>query len=85
MLRGGEETRTHRHNSCTIYHAFRGSGTTVIDGEEFHWAQGDCFVIPLWAWHSHKNGAKNEDAILFSVNDMPVMKALKLYREEAAD
>lgn len=85
MLRGGEVTQTHRHNSCTIYHAFRGSGTTVIDGAEFHWRQGDCFVIPLWAWHSHKNGAKNEDAILFSVNDMPVMKALKLYREEAAD
>src|SRR5262245_20690759 len=39
MLRRGETTQTHRHNSSTIYHAFRGSGTTVINGEKFDWNQ----------------------------------------------
>jgi gentisate 1,2-dioxygenase len=85
MLRRGETTQTHRHNSSTIYHAFRGSGTTVINGEKFDWEQGDCFVVPLWSWHSHRNRSKENEAILFSMSDMPVMEALKLYREEPGE
>jgi gentisate 1,2-dioxygenase len=84
MLRPEEITRTHRHNCSTIYHAFRGSGTTIIDGQKFEWSQGDCFVVPLWSWHSHQNPSK-EEAILFSMSDQPVMEALKLYREEAGE
>ncbi len=84
MLRAGEVTKTHRHNSSTIYHAFRGSGATFINGEEFHWNQGDCFVVLLWSWHSHQNRAK-EEAILFSMSDRPVIEALRLYREEAGE
>jgi gentisate 1,2-dioxygenase len=85
LLRRGEVTQTHRHNSSTIYHAFRGSGTTVINGEKFDWDQGDCFVVPLWSWHSHRNRSKENEAILFSTSDMPVMEALKLYREEPGE
>ena len=85
MLRRGEATQTHRHNSSTIYHAFRGSGTTVINGEKFDWGEGDCFVVPLWSWHSHQNRSKDHEAILFSTSDMPVMEALKLYREEPGE
>jgi len=84
LLRPGEATNTHRHNSSTIYHAFRGSGTTFINGKRFDWDQGDCFVVPLWSWHSHQNHSKDE-AILFSMSDRPVMEALKLYREEAGE
>jgi gentisate 1,2-dioxygenase len=85
MLRPGEVTRTHRHNSSTIYHAFRGSGVTTIDGKKYEWHEGDCFVVPLWSWHSHQNASKKEEAILFSVNDQPTLEALKLYREEAGE
>ncbi|HEY1372545.1 MAG TPA: cupin domain-containing protein [Candidatus Binatia bacterium] len=85
MLRPGEITRTHRHNSSTIYHAFRGSGATTIDGKKYEWNEGDCFVVPLWSWHSHQNASKQEEAILFSVNDQPTLEALKLYREEAGE
>jgi gentisate 1,2-dioxygenase len=85
MLRRGETTQTHRHNSSTIYHAFRGSGTTVINGERFDWNQGDCFVVPLWTWHSHQNRSQGDEAVLFSMSDMPVMEALKLYREEPGE
>jgi gentisate 1,2-dioxygenase len=85
MLRPGEVTKTHRHNYSVVYHAFRGAGVTVIDGQKFAWQQGDCFVVPLWSWHSHQNGSKNAEAILFSVSDLPVMEALKLYREEAGE
>lgn len=84
MLRPGKMTKTHRHNSTTIYHAFRGSGTTMINGKRFEWEKGDCFVVPLWNWHSHQNHSK-EEAILFSVNDMPLLEALQLYREEPGE
>jgi gentisate 1,2-dioxygenase len=85
MLRPSEVTQTHRHNYSVVYHAFRGNGATIINGQRFEWAQGDCFVVPLWAWHSHQNRSASEEAILFSVSDLPVMEALKLYREEAGE
>ncbi|HZA52645.1 MAG TPA: cupin domain-containing protein, partial [Candidatus Udaeobacter sp.] len=82
MLRPGEQTKVHRHNSTSIYHAFRGSGTTVINGEAFHWEKGDTFIVPLWSWHEHANRSSTEEAILFSMHDLPVLKAFGLYREE---
>lgn len=85
MLRPGEATRTHRHNSSAVYHAFRGSGTTFINGKRYDWDQGDCFVLPLWSWHSHQNRSKDKEALLFSMSDMPVLEALKLYREQAGE
>jgi len=45
------------------------------------WKKGDSFVIPLWQWHSHEN-LGGDEAILFSINDRPVMEGLQLYREE---
>lgn len=82
MLRPGEQTRVHRHTSTSIYHAFSGSGTTIINGEPFHWDKGDSFVVPLWCWHEHANRSSTEEAILFSMHDQPVLKAFGLYREE---
>lgn len=85
MLRPGERTKSHRHTSTSIYHAFRGSGTTMINGEPFHWEKGDSFVVPLWSWHDHTNRSSTEEAILFSMHDEPVLKAFGLYREEQRD
>jgi gentisate 1,2-dioxygenase len=39
-------------------------------------------VVPTWAWHEHASAGGTE-AILFSVQDTPVMQALGLYREQA--
>ena len=85
LFRPGEITKTHRHNSTTIFQAFRGAGTTTINGERFDWEQGDCFVVPLWSWHSHENRSASDEAILFSMSDLPVLEALKLYREEPGE
>src|SRR5215470_10235874 len=82
LLHPGERTKTHRHTSTSIYHAFRGSGTTTINGEPFHWEKGDTFIVPLWSWHEHLNRSAKEAAILFSVHDLPILKAFGLYREE---
>ncbi len=85
MLRAGERTRSHRHNSTSIYYAFRGSGTTTINGHPFRWEKGDTFIVPLWSWHEHANDSSTEEAILFSMNDAPILKPFGLYREEAGD
>lgn len=82
LLKPGQRTQSHRHTSTVLYHAFRGSGTTVINGQPFHWQKGDSFVVPLWHWHEHANTAVSDDAVLFSMNDMPVLQPFGLYREE---
>ena len=85
LLRPGERTKAHRHTSTSIYHAFRGSGTTMINGEPFHWEKGDTFIVPLWSWHEHANRSAKEEAILFSMHDLPILRAFGLYREEAQE
>jgi len=77
-------TRTHRHISTTIYQVFQGEGATVVDGERMEWSEGDIFVVPPWSWHSHEN-RRDDDTILFSMNDWPALQALGLYREEQRD
>jgi gentisate 1,2-dioxygenase len=83
MLRPGEETKSHRHTSTAIYHVFRGSGFTMIDHQRFDWESGDSFTVPLWRRHRHGNSGRDE-AVLFQMNDRPVLEALHFYREEAA-
>jgi gentisate 1,2-dioxygenase len=83
-LRPGEKTGSHRHTGSSVYHAVRGSGTTIVNGQRLNWAKGDCFSLPPWVWHEHHNGSKREEAILFCLNDRPPLEALGLYREEAA-
>jgi gentisate 1,2-dioxygenase len=65
----------------TVYHVASGRGFSVIDGIRVDWERGDTFVLPPLAWHEH--GAESaEDAVLFSLSDVPVLEALQLYREE---
>ena len=83
MLRPGERTRAHRHTGSYLYHVARGRGHSVINGRRFDWQERDIFCVPSWAWHEHANASDREDACLFCLNDLPVMRALGLYREEA--
>jgi gentisate 1,2-dioxygenase len=82
LLKPGQRTQSHRHTSTVLYHAFRGTGTTIINGQPFDWEKGDSFVVPLWHWHEHANMSGTDDAILFSMNDAPVLKPFGLYREQ---
>ena len=47
MLRGGEQTKSHRHTSSTIYHVFKGNGFTVVGAERYDWEEGDTFTVPF--------------------------------------
>lgn len=84
LLLPRQETDVHRHTSTAIYHVVRGSGTSIVGDERFDWEQGDCFVVPLWYAHRHRNRSSSEEAVLFALSDVPVLKALELYREEVA-
>jgi gentisate 1,2-dioxygenase len=83
-LAPGEETRTHRHTGSAIYQVAKGRGWSLIAGQRFDWEEKDIFALPSWAPHSHANASSTEDAVLFSFNDLPAMRALALYREESA-
>ena len=59
----------------------QGRGRSVINGQPFDWEKGDIIALPSWAQHDFAN-AGNEDAILFSISDRPVLEALGFYRED---
>ena len=61
----------------------QGRGVTTVDDETFDWGPGDFFVVPPWARHAHAN-AGAEPAVLFTAQDVPLLKALRLYRTEPA-
>jgi gentisate 1,2-dioxygenase len=82
LIRPEVRTFAHRQTSSGVYHVFAGEGFSVIEGRRFDWGRGDFFVVPPWAWHEHANTGSGE-AILFSIQDIPVFAALGLYREEA--
>jgi len=82
LLRPGEHTKKHRHTSSAVYFVAGGEGTTIVDGKALEWTKNDCFAVPNWAWHEHVNRSKTEEALLFSVNDSPIVSAFGHYREE---
>ena len=81
MIRPGVKTLAHRQASSAVYYVFEGSGRSVIAGRVFDWSAGDFFVVPSYFWHEHANLSR-EPAILFSVQDYPLMKNLGIYRED---
>ena len=81
LIRPGIRTKAHRHTSSKVYQVFRGQGHGVINGQRFDWTEGDFFLVPSWAWHEHAS-EPGAESILFSIQDIPVMKSMALYREE---
>lgn len=79
----GFSGRRHRHTSSTVYHVVSGEGTTEAGDTTLHWSARDCFVVPNWTWHSHRNRSASQDAVLFAVSDEPGLRALGYFREEA--
>jgi gentisate 1,2-dioxygenase len=82
LIRPGVHTQAHRQTSSAVYHVFAGQGYSVIGGQRLDWRQGDFFAVPPWAWHEHAN-EDDDEAILFSIQDIVVFETLGLYREEA--
>jgi gentisate 1,2-dioxygenase len=82
LLRPGVRTRAHRETSSAVYHVVAGSGYVEIDGRRIEWGEGDFFAIPPRALHAHANTG-GVPAILYSVQDVPLLRTLGFYRVEA--
>jgi gentisate 1,2-dioxygenase len=82
MIRPGIETKAHRHSSSAVYFVREGTGTTEVNGTTYEWAKGDVLIIAPSAVHKHTNKGR-ESAVLFTVQDSPMLKALGFYREES--
>lgn len=82
MIRPGVHTKAHRHTASAVYHVYRGEGSTIIDGVQIDWKQGDFFALPPWSWHEHRN-TSGDEVILFSTTDAPIMRSLNLFTEQA--
>jgi 1-hydroxy-2-naphthoate dioxygenase len=81
-LRPGQETEPHRHTSSSVYCVVRGEGSTFVGDQELRWSKHDAFAVPNWSTHHFVNRSATDDAVLFSVNDIPAMRALGLYFED---
>jgi gentisate 1,2-dioxygenase len=82
LVRPGERLKAQRHTGSAVYYVERGNGETVIDGVRYVWGKGDVLVVPPWSLHEHANTSSSEDAILFSIQDTPVLEKLGLHRVE---
>lgn len=82
MLRPGGRTRPRRSNASAILHVQSGHGHTIIGDQKLEWESGDCLAIPHWAWVQHENRSAAEPAFLFSAQDVPLLEAFGIYREE---
>ena len=82
MIRRGERLKARRVCGSSVFCVAEGRGRSIIEGHAFDWEKGDIIALPSWALHEHANTG-NDDAILFSISDRPVMRALGFCREEA--
>jgi len=73
-----KETKPVRHTGSVIYQVASGRGWSEIGDQRFEWDEKDIFCVPSWTRYRH--GAHGE-AVLFSFNDFPAMRALSLFRE----
>jgi len=73
------DTAVKRHTGSVIYQVASGRGWSEVGAQRFEWEEKDIFCVPSWTRYRH--GAPGE-AVLFSFNDLPAMRALALYREE---
>lgn len=85
LLRPAEETNEYRHTANTLYTVMAGSGVTEVAGRRLEWGENDIFVIPNHLWRRHINADRDKPAVLYSVTDAPVLRAIGQYREQGRD
>ena len=77
-------SRAHRHTGSAVYYVVEGAGETIIDGCRFVVGQGRHHRAARRGRCTSTPTSRGSDAaVLFSIQDRPVLEALGLYREEA--
>ncbi len=85
LLKPGYQVQKHRHSSMTVYFVIDGEGETQVGDKILKWSKHDTFNIPNWAWHQHLTDSISNEALLFSVDDSPTLKALDLLRIQTVE
>ena len=77
----GFEGAPRRRTSSAVYFVLRGEGVLEIGDQKITFQKFDSLVAPNFMRTRFVNMSKTQDAVLFSVEDTPVLKALGYYRE----
>jgi len=72
------ESKFKRNTGSSIFQVASGHGWSEIGEQRFEWEEKDIFCVPSWTRYRH---CASSEAVLFSFNDFPAMRALGLYRE----
>lgn len=67
----GERGRMHSHSFWHLYFVLKGQGASVVGGERITWSAGDSFYVPPWVTHDLQNLSEDEDAIVYSAQNLP--------------
>lgn len=81
MLRPGETTKWRRRTASSMYCVLEGEGRVEFEKETLDWRRNDVFAVPGWHWSRLVNTTA-APVFLYSVNDVPTMSKLGLFREE---
>ena len=58
-----------KRSSSAIFHVIKGSGSTIVDGNEISRKAKDTFSVPVFATLTHR---ADEEAFLMRVHDKPL-------------
>lgn len=72
-----------RETASSVYHVIEGSGHSTVGDQTLTWKKGDTFCVP--AWYRYQHFAGDAKVYLYRFHDMPMIKALGMYRQEEAD
>ena len=76
----GEQTQPFRHTASTVYTVMQGRGYTEVNGKHLAWSCNDILVVPAHTWRRRVNRDTYADAVLYSLTDEPLLKAIGHYR-----
>jgi gentisate 1,2-dioxygenase len=77
-LDAGTRIEPARSTASRVYSVAGGSGTAGAGDLRLDWSFGDIFVVPSWTpFHI----VADEAALLFEVNDEPLLRKIGMYRE----
>ena len=75
ILPQGFEGRIQRNTSSAMAFVIQGEGRLITNDNELDWGKHDSFALPNWTWHRFVNASKREPAILFTMDDSPILSA----------
>src|SRR5690625_601100 len=76
VLKPGERNNPHKHSNMAIFIVFEGKGYSIINGEKIEWEKGDVFFSPAWLEHEHCNTSDTENAVLYTIQDVPTVSGM---------